>query len=332
MKIETDISIVKSNIQSLLSSLTKGQTFAGRIIYSENQSLQIVTINGEVIRAQIEGTIDFQMQKMLLFEIVENRQNEIVIRLAIPEKNKKKSGDVFRNIAASLKIPQTAENMKTLEKIGNGTCKNFLDLMELLQDESLQEFKRAIEKFFITPSSLFSFLTKGKEESIAELIDCYAKIYRELERGSNSLSQGNVIIKNLLNSLLLQINHPFPLMYIPILLSNQEKYYVGEVWIEKNAKEDLPSTYVAHISIEVEWLGYIESHITSKGNNLSILFLCNKELIPFLTASLSSFTEMLKSNGYQHISVKAEELHKAMSFLDLYQKFSQDIPIIDMKL
>ncbi|KPU44833.1 hypothetical protein OXPF_19190 [Oxobacter pfennigii] len=326
-----------------LPQIEKGQFLEGKVTSIEGKEINILLQNGNSIKAFIEGSVYLPVNHNLVFEITENTGSTIILKLVevstegmlTPAEKER----IAAEILSRLGLKNTPENAEVLEKsagmVGRG-LKNLIYTFESSKTNEVNEkpiFFQRLQNIFITPEKLIDYLRDFDSKHIRNLVEQLEVLLREVKSDDTNSKQYIRAMTDIIKGLSVQINHPFPLFYIPIPLFFEGQLYPGEIWIEKDShSEEKEGLITIRLYVDNPHLGAVEGIITSKGMQTFIDLYCKKEFVTLFEESRKLLLDRLSSIGIQITSVNIHELKKSISLLDLAFKYSKPYSSIDAKV
>lgn len=336
MKILHDTDNIIKNINAIeskeTSGLEGGQAFWGRIVAIEDEMLDIKTKMGD-IKAKISGeNINLPLNKSLLFKVVDSTKDTIVIKamqqdikISIPGE------EIYMGLLDSLGIEPSTANVEFLKNGRFSFGKNIERLMFALLMDNHENRAADIRNIVIKPAGLIEYL-KGFENGEG-FLSIISGIIKAARGDISSSGFYEVLAANVLKGLYIQINHSFPLFFIPVPMYFENQPHHGEIWIEKGLKGiDSDGAVYIHVLMDNPYFGRIEGDIRNLKNELMLDLYCRKDIIPLFEKHLNDLSKSISSLGYHIMGLNMHELIKPRDFTDFAKKYVKPFVPVDIKV
>lgn len=338
MKIEsinTSTQIISKMHTGQGQAFEKGQTLNGKIMAVNGEVLDILLSSGAHIKATSQGSIDLPLNVRLSFEVIENTSSMLLLKptasnLQIPASRER----IMFGLASELGIKQTPGNISFIDTYSRTLCKNIELLSDMLLQSGNTKAFQSLQGILISPEKLGEYLKSFNDESMMQLVNKLDELFNQIKNGSPSSKEYTKILSDIVKSFSMQINHEFPLYFIPVPLIFNNKFYPGEIWIEKEPpKEQAEGEQLsAYVILDTPSFGRIEGLIRSHAADISVDLFCKKEIMSIFSDNIGILKDKLSSAGIAAKSLGIHELKRSSSFTDLAQKYVTPLPSVDLKI
>ena len=326
--------IIKNPMQDT-QSLRLGQAFTGKILSIEGNVLDILTSSGIHIKAFAQGEDRLPQGTSITFQVVDNTKDILTLKPVfdrvetVPIKENMLIGTVI-----DLGIKPSPENINFISKGEFAFGKNIERLIKSLEEEGKPEIAEKLKKMMVSPSELEEYLKKFDKDGMGKLVKQLGELFGEIKISETPSRVLENIIGNLLKGLSVQVNHEFPLFYIPVPLNYNGEFYPGEVWIEKDDQGGAAqrASLSIYIFIDSPSMGRIESNIRGNAEYININLKCDEKFVPLFNMYSSNLAQRIYDLGIKVNSINFSKLDKPSSFIDLIEKYVKPFVPVDIKV
>lgn len=338
MKIEN----IQVNIQGISKpgieggrELQKGQSFIGRVVSFEDGIMNIRTLNGVNIKAFAHEKVTLPSNSAIRFEVVENTKDMLTLKPAPANIERMVTNeDIMAGFLDSMGVKPDAKNVNFLKDGGFLFGKNLEKLMSMLEQGGREEMASNLKSLMVKPGELEEYIKGFNGGNGEKLIKALSELLQGIRNDETASKMYSGAAGNILKGLFVQINHDFPLFFIPVPMYINNEPYNGEVWIEKDyedgeqGREDI----CIYIMVDTPSMGRIETNIRSSGRDLSLNLYCKKELVELFDIYSPGLKKHISNLGFNVRNLGISELKEAKSFLDLAKKYTKPFVPIDVKV
>jgi hypothetical protein len=312
--------------------LEVGHAFWGRVVSIQDGSAQILTNMGS-IKAQIAGeNVSLPLNTSMVFKIVDSTKDTIVIKTMQQDVQINMSKEqLFMGLLDSLGIEPSPANVDFLKNGGFSFGKNIEKLITTLLMDNNENDAANLKNIMIRPSELGQYI-KGFEsgDRFLSIIDMMLKAAAG-DRTNPKLYEG--LAANVLKGLSIQINHDFPLFFIPVPMYFENEPHHGEIWLEKGSKgNDSEDIVYIHILMDTPHFGRIEGDIRNLNSEIILDIYCIKDTMPVFEKYLDDLKSRIVNLGYNVMGLNLHELTKPRNFTDFAKNYVKPFIPLDIKV
>jgi len=237
-------------------------------------------------------------------------------------------------LGVELGIKPTTDNINFLDSYSRTLCKNMELLYNMLLEDGNTAALKKLQKILLSYEKLGEYLKNFNEEIMKQQVDVLRQLFDTIKNNNPYSKEYSRVLSDILKGFSIQINHQFPLFFIPVPLFFNNKLYPGEIWIEKDPqKTENPSSPLSiFILLDTPLFGRIEGLIKSADGYINVDLYCKKEIVPVFNDNIELLKERLSTTGIVLKSLGIHELKGTSSFKDLVQKYVHPYPSVDLKI
>lgn len=338
MRIESSTINMASFSKTLNSTppvFEKNQIVNGRILSIDNNGLDINFSGGFHVKASVEGNMQLPLNTSIDFEVLAHTGDKLLLRPLLenhPETVPKER--ILAGLAARLGIQPSQDNLNFLEKCENLISRNLEKMANMLLTEGKEDAVKVMQNIFTGPEKLADYLKDFKNVTIEKLIGQLDELYKEIKKDNLSSGAYNRLMGEIIKGLSVQVNHTFPLFFIPIPLVFNNRFYPGELWIEKDASnaEEGTKDILIYLMVDAPFSGRVEANIKHLNNYIYMDIYCNKSVLPLFDKNSDILKEKISRLGITLKSLMFHELKKNNSFFELSKKYVKPLPSLDIRI
>lgn len=313
------------------TNFQKGQAFSGRIV-SINGNVVEINTGGVNIKAYSKGNIGLPMNIQMNFEVVESSRDMLVIRpletgAAVPVSK----DAIIAGLLDSMGVEPSPSSVSFLKDGEFILGRNIEKLLASLDMEGREDAVQNIKDILIKPGELSEYIKNFEDNGrLLKMLDALFKYGRSDNMNSKSYTG---ILGDMVKGLTIQINHDFPLFFIPVPMYADNQPMHGELWIEKDGKAgtDRESPLLIHLLVDTPSLGRVEADILSMGKDLSLVLYCRKDIVPLFEKYSPVIKERISGLGLIIRECNVSELKKPRSFIDFAQLYAKPFTPLDVR-
>lgn len=326
--------IPKPNVQ-YGRGLQKGQSFVGRVISFENGILDIVTVDALNIKASTEDGVTLPLNTPIKFQVVENSGDRLFLKPFIPDMGKVvRAEDIMAGFLDSIGIKPDAQNVNFLKNGGFIFGKNIEKLISMLERDGKGDAAQTLRSLMVEPKDLAQYIKEYGMERGKKLLEGLGEALKNIRNNESGSTIYANISGNIIKGLMVQVNHGFPLFFIPVSMYIENKFYNGEIWIEKDdsgGKNDGDELCI-YLMIDTPSFGRIEANIQSSGRDLALYIYCKNEIMPIARANSEELKKHISSLGVDIKNFSVSELKESRNFMDLVKKYVKPFAPMDVRV
>lgn len=311
-----------------------GKAFEARILSIKDNIAEMVLPQGEHISASIKGNINLPLNEPVIFQVISNENNEISLRLlSSPSEFIEDGADrALFQLSSTLGINISSDETDTFKFPNTDISGELSKLYQMLQQDGKSDAAARLSQVFVNTERINEYIKGFSKDGMENIIKNLNDLMQSMDMSKAESSKYVKVFESVVNGLSIQNSKPFPFFYIPVPILINNRFYPGELYVERKDDEKENNNIYMYLMFDTPSLGKVEADILSCNLNLSIKIYCSKYLVPVFKENINMLKENMSSKGINITAIDVCTLKKSSDFISIAQKYIKPYPPIDIRI